>query len=66
MSKSEIQIGQRGHHIDLATVLCQATQPGPLETELLLDHPEWGSPDFVDTDQGFTRVSVRVALNCFS
>jgi len=26
----------------------------------------WGSPDFVDTGQGFTEVSVRVLLNCCS
>ena len=27
--------------MDLAAVLGQATQPGLLETELLLDYPEW-------------------------
>jgi len=26
----------------------------------------WGSPDFVDTDQGFTGVSVRAAMNACS
>ena len=26
----------------------------------------WGSPDFVDTDQGVTGVSVRAAMNCCS
>jgi putative transposase len=26
----------------------------------------WGSPDSVDTDQGFTWVSVRAAMNCCS
>ena len=41
MSTSEIQIGQRCHHIDLAVVLGQATQPGLLKAELLLDYPEW-------------------------
>lgn len=27
---------------------------------------DWGSPDFVDTGQGFTGVSVRVLMNCCS
>jgi hypothetical protein len=35
------QICQCGHHIDLAAVLGQTTQPGLLKAELLLDHPEW-------------------------
>jgi hypothetical protein len=26
----------------------------------------WASPDFVDTDQGFTGVSVRAAMNACS
>ncbi|WP_228008986.1 winged helix-turn-helix domain-containing protein [Cyanobium sp. LEGE 06113] len=26
----------------------------------------WGSPDSVDTDQGFTGVSVRAVMNCCS
>jgi transposase-like protein len=26
----------------------------------------WGSPGFVDTDQGVTAVSVRAAMNCCS
>jgi hypothetical protein len=34
------QIGQPCQHIDLAAVLGQATQPGLLKAELLLDHPE--------------------------
>jgi hypothetical protein len=36
----------------------------------LASHPtrpkQWGSPDFVDTDQGFTGVSIRAAMNCCS
>jgi hypothetical protein len=27
---------------------------------------DWGSPDVVDTDQVFTGVSVRAAMNCCS
>lgn len=26
----------------------------------------WGSPGFVDTDQGFTMVTVRAEMNCCS
>ena len=40
MTTSEIQIGQGCQHMDLAAVLGQATQPGLLKAELLLDHPE--------------------------
>jgi len=39
MTTSEIQIGQGCQHMDLAAVLGQATQPGFLKAELLLDHP---------------------------
>ena len=41
MATSEIQIGQCGHHINLAAILGQATQSGLLKAELLFDHPEW-------------------------
>lgn len=41
MSTSEMPIGRCGHHIDLAVILCQATQLGFLKVELLLDHQEW-------------------------
>ena len=40
MTTSEIQIGQGCQHMDLAAVLGQATQPGLLEAELLLNHPK--------------------------
>jgi len=40
MTTSEIQIRQCYQNMDLAAVLGQATQPGLLEAELLLDHPE--------------------------
>jgi hypothetical protein len=43
MATYEIQIVQCGHHIDLAAILCQATQPGFLDNELLL----WPPADFV-------------------
>jgi len=33
---------------------------------LLLSNTAWASPDFVDTDQGFTGVSVRAAMNACS
>ena len=41
MATSEIKIGQSGQHIDLAVILCQATQSGFFKAELLFDHPEW-------------------------
>ena len=41
MATSEIRTRQCGHHADLAIVFGHATQPGFLETELLLDHPGW-------------------------
>ena len=41
MATSEIKIGQSGQHIDLAVILCQATQSGLFKAELLFDHPEW-------------------------
>jgi len=40
MTTSEIQIGEGCQYMDLAAVLGQATQPGLLEAELLLDHPK--------------------------
>ena len=40
MTTSEIQIRQCYQNMDLAAVLGQATQPGLLEAELLLDHPK--------------------------
>jgi hypothetical protein len=36
-----------------------------LLTQLITQRP-WASPDFVDTDQGFTGVSVRAAMNACS
>ena len=41
MATSEKQIGQCGHHINLASILGQATQSGLFKAELLFDHPEW-------------------------
>ena len=41
MATSEKQIGQCGHHINLASILGQASQSGLLKAELLFDHPEW-------------------------
>lgn len=52
-----------------------ATTPAPAEALNLPTLPDkppksWsflsGSPDFVDTDQVITRVSVRAAMNCCS
>ncbi len=40
MTMSEIYISLGCQHMDLAAVLGQATQPGFLEAELLIDHPE--------------------------
>ena len=36
----KVQIHQCCQHMNLAAVLGQATQPGLLEAELLLDHPK--------------------------
>jgi hypothetical protein len=33
---------------------------------MLIKAKIWASPDFVDTDQGFTGVSVRAAMNACS
>ena len=41
MATSEKQIGQCGHHINLASILGQAAQSGLLKAKLLFDHPEW-------------------------
>jgi hypothetical protein len=41
MATCEMQIGQCGHHINLAAVLGQTAQLGLLKAELLLDHSKW-------------------------
>ncbi len=35
------QVRQRCQYVDPASDLGQATQPGLLKAEMLLDHPEW-------------------------